>query len=53
MQVKFVGMDVHKNTVQVCGMSAGGRELFNCSVRNTPEGISRALRGCRRTRPCT
>ena len=45
MQVKFVGMDVHKNTVQVCGMSAGGRELFNCSVRNTPEGISRALKG--------
>ena len=45
MQVRFVGMGVHKNTVQMCGMGAGGMELFNCGVRNTPEGIGRALKG--------
>lgn len=42
--VKFVGLDVHKKTIQISCMTEKGTELGNGSIPNTPEGIVKAMK---------
>ena len=35
----FVGLDVHKKTIQVSAMNSSGEELSNYSINNTPDAI--------------
>ena len=44
MDVKFVGLDVHKKTIQICCMTEGGSEIGNGSIPNTPEAIGKAMK---------
>ena len=43
-KVAFVGLDVHKRTVQISMMDKDGNELANNSVHNTEEHIHVALK---------
>lgn len=43
--VKFVGLDVHKKTIQISCMTESGMELGNGSIPNTPESIIKAMKG--------
>ena len=35
----FVGLDVHKKTIQMSVMDKNGEELLNKKIANTPEDI--------------
>lgn len=41
----YVGLDVHKNTIQISVMNQDGEELSNASISNTKESIQGALGG--------
>ena len=40
----YVGLDLHKKTIQIAVMEDDGREIFNGSIPNTPKAIGAALR---------
>ena len=44
-EAAFLGLDVHKKTIQMCAMDAGGNELFNKTIHNTPGDIRYHLGG--------
>ena len=45
MEKIFVGLDVHKKTIQMSVMDKDGEELLNKSIPNTPNSISEAFGG--------
>ena len=45
MEQIFVGLDVHKKTIQMSVMDKDGDELLNKSIPNTPNSISEAFGG--------
>ena len=45
MEQIFVGLDVHKKTIQMSVMDKDGEELLNKSIPNTPNSISEAFGG--------
>ena len=45
MEKIFVGLDVHKKTIQVSVMDGDGNEVLNKSIQNTPEEISATFGG--------
>ena len=46
----FVGMDVHRNRIQVCVLDRKGNEVRNRNVANDRHSLRRELAGLRRVR---
>ena len=47
----FVGMDVHRNRIQVCVLDRKGNEVRNRNVANDRHALRRELAGLRRGTP--